>query len=113
MLFAAPFIGRANSFAFNEAVYYATHNSYSGNLGGKHRGSFSEQFDSGVRFLELDIRNDDYAKNGDFVVGHMSAGGEVDHNGTNPDSNNLKDWLHVIRGWTSSHPDHVPVQVLS
>lgn len=42
---------------FASATFRATHNSYSGNLGGT-RGSIVSQLDAGVRFLELDIHDE-------------------------------------------------------
>mmetsp|Transcript_30888 Transcript_30888/g.51118 ORF Transcript_30888/g.51118 Transcript_30888/m.51118 type:complete len:522 (+) Transcript_30888:3-1568(+) len=99
--------GSTSSPALNQAIFMATHNSYSG--GERRGGSFTAQLDSGVRFLELDVHRNSL---GAFVIGHGRAGAEVDHSGSNPDTNLLSSWLQVIRDWSRSHANHAPIQVL-
>ncbi|NJP92140.1 hypothetical protein HCN51_22185 [Nonomuraea sp. FMUSA5-5] len=91
------------------AIFRATHNSYSGNLGGA-RSSIASQLDQGVRFVELDIHDNGYATSRDYAVGHDSPGDEVDHAG-NPASNLLRDWLGVVDSWSERHPDAAPIVV--
>ncbi|MFD0479747.1 phosphatidylinositol-specific phospholipase C domain-containing protein [Nonomuraea thailandensis] len=91
------------------AVFRATHNSYSGNLGGA-RDSIAHQLDHGIRFIELDIHDNGYATSRDYAVGHDSPGNQVDHAG-NPASNLLRDWLGVIDTWSAQHPAAAPIVV--
>jgi hypothetical protein len=95
---------------FASAVFRATHNSYSGNLDGA-KGSITTQLDSGVRFIEFDVQDNDYATNGDYSIGHDSAGDAVDHTG-NPASNLLRDWLADVAMWSSAHPTHAPLVMM-
>src|SRR5262249_35621144 len=64
--------------SFTDAIFEATHNSYSGNLDAQ-RGSIVYQLDHGVRFIELDIHDNDYATVGDYEIGHSSPRDLVDH----------------------------------
>ncbi len=82
----------------------ATHNSYSGGIGGSRKTLF-EQLDAGIRFLEIDI----HAGNRNFLVGHMKAGHEVDQSFSNPSSIDLDSWLKTIAKWSMRHSRHVPV----
>lgn len=91
------------------AVFRATHNSYSGDVDGT-RGSIVRQLDQGVRFIELDIHDNEYAANRDYSIGHDSPGDLVDHAG-NPASNLLRDWLTVIDTWAAEHPAAAPITV--
>jgi Phosphoinositide phospholipase C, Ca2+-dependent len=95
---------------FASAIFRATHNSYSGNLGGA-RGSITSQLDGGVRFLEFDIHDDAYATNHDYSIGHSSPGDQVDHAG-NPTSNLLRDWLQTVSAWSTAHPTAAPILVM-
>ncbi|GAA4670644.1 Ca2+-dependent phosphoinositide-specific phospholipase C [Amycolatopsis dongchuanensis] len=95
---------------FASAVFRATHNSYSGNFDGA-KGSITAQLDSGVRFVEFDIHDNDYGTSHDYAVGHDSPGNLVDHNG-NPASNALRDWLRVVDSWSDAHPSHAPIVVM-
>lgn len=92
-----------------EAIFGATHNSYSGDLDGS-RGSITYQLDQGIRFIELDIHDNEYATHHDYSVGHDSPGDQVDHAG-NPASNLLRDWLTTIDAWSRSHPTAAPITV--
>ncbi|MFI7635394.1 hypothetical protein [Nonomuraea sp. NPDC049400] len=91
------------------AIFRATHNSYSGNLDGA-RNSIAYQLDHGVRLIELDIHDNDYAASRDYSIGHDSPGNLVDHAG-NPASNRLRDWLNVINTWSTQHPTAAPIVV--
>ncbi|WP_163509423.1 hypothetical protein [Fodinicola acaciae] len=92
---------------FTQAVFAATHNSYSGG----ERGSITSQLDHGVRFIEFDVHDNDYATNHDYGIGHNSPGDEVDHNG-NPASNLLHDWLATVATWSAAHPAAAPIVVM-
>jgi putative Ig domain-containing protein len=97
---------------FASAVFLSTHNSFSGNLFGGTRGSIQQQLDAGVRFVELDIHDDNFASIGDYQVGHSDGpGSEVDPTG-NPQSIALRPWLHVIADWSFAHPTHAPLVVM-
>lgn len=91
--------------ALSELVLRATHNSYEGG----ERGSLTAQLDAGVRFVELDVHDDDYDDEG-YRVGHLFAGNAVDHDG-NPDGDGLGDWLAVIADWSAAHPQAAPIVV--
>jgi hypothetical protein len=97
--------------AFTDAVFEATHNSYSGNLDGQ-RGSIVYQLDHGIRFIELDLHDDDYATVGDYEIGHSSPGDLVDHSGGNPSSNLLHDWLAQVASWSNTNSTHAPLVVM-
>lgn len=62
----------------------------------------SEQFESGVRSIELDVRN----RGGRFIVSHVPL---VDDRTTCPD---FRSALEEIRLWSEHTPGHVPVIVL-
>lgn len=96
---------------FAGAVFRATHNSYSGNIGGA-RGSIGQQLDSGVRYVELDVWSGSYASSGDYQIGHGSAGDQVDHAGGNPAGNGLRAWLTTVGTWSAAHPAAAPVTVM-
>ncbi|MEQ4720546.1 hypothetical protein [Nonomuraea sp. B19D2] len=91
------------------AIFRATHNSYSGNVDGA-RSSIAYQLDHGIRVIELDIHDNDYAAARDYSIGHDSPGNLVDHTG-NPASNLLRDWLNVINTWSTQHPTAAPIVV--
>ncbi|MER7274065.1 Ca2+-dependent phosphoinositide-specific phospholipase C [Dactylosporangium sp. NPDC000244] len=111
---AAPAVSFAatpgDSLPFASAVFRATHNSYSGNVGGS-RGSITAQLDSGVRFVEFDVHDNGYATNHDYSIGHNGPGDAVDHTG-NPASNLLRDWLQSVSAWSAAHPSHAPLVVM-
>ncbi|WP_027942105.1 hypothetical protein [Amycolatopsis taiwanensis] len=96
---------------FTNAIFQATHNSYSGNLDAQ-RGSIRYQLDHGIRFIELDIQDNDYSTVGDYRIGHNSAGDLVDHSGGNPSSNLLRDWLAQVAAWSNANPTHAPLVVM-
>jgi len=62
----------------------------------------SEQFDHGVRSVELDVRN----QGSRFVIAHVPL---VDDRATCPD---FLLALREIRLWSERHPDHLPIVVL-
>ena len=99
----------AGSTSFADAHFAATHNSYSGNLAGGQRGSFPQQLDGGVRFLELDINVEDFASVGDYLVGHGWPGRQVDHSGGNPQNNLFSDWVELIANWLRQNPSAAPI----
>ena len=96
---------------FASTHFRATHNSYSGNVSGS-KGSITQQLDAGVRFIEFDIQDNDYTTNGDYSLGHLVIGDEVDHSGGNPASNLLSDWLAVVNAWSAAHPTAAPIAVM-
>lgn len=91
--------------AMQDVVFQSTHNSYSG----EERGTILEQLDAGVRGLELDIHDNDFATVGDYQLGHTIHGAEVEQGGGNPDSILLRDWLMQIQDWSQEHPSHAPI----
>ena len=62
----------------------------------------AEQFDGGLRSIELDVRN----RGGRFIVSHVPL---VDDRTTVPD---FRSALEEIRLWSQRAPDHVPIIVL-
>lgn len=106
----APAASTGDGLPLASVAFPATHNSFSGNINGT-RGSILFQLNSGVRFLELDLNEDNYAANGnDYTIGHGAAGVEVDHSlADNPTSDNLRPWLYQIAQWSYSHPTHSPL----
>ncbi len=89
------------------ARFRATHNSYSTTVDR----SLAAQLDDGVRFLELDVHDEDFRGKGDFEVGHALPGWELRRGGGNPDSDRLGEWLRVVAAWSAAHPGHAPVTV--
>src|SRR4051812_40574481 len=81
---------------YNEVVVAATHNSYSGG----DRGSIPHQLDAGVRFIEFDVHDNDFERNG-YRIGHGEPGADVAHIPGNPATNALTDWLDVVARWSS------------
>ncbi len=94
------------------AHFRATHNSYSGPYDSGDRGAILDQLDSGVRLLELDIHDDDFAAYGDYRLGHDDPGSSVWLDGRNPRTTLLTPWLQQIRAWTDAHPFETPVVVM-
>src|SRR3954467_4076154 len=91
---------------YNALVVAATHNSYSGG----DRGSLTHQLDRGVRFLELDVHDNDFARAG-YRLGHDEPGDAVAHRGGNPAGDGLGEWLQVIADWSARQRAHVPIVV--
>ena len=91
---------------FAEAHFAATHNSYAGGP----VGSLVGQLDGGVRFVELDIHEDDFATEG-YRVGHDEPGNQVETGGDNPGSTALRAWLKVVSDWSDDHAGHAPITV--
>src|SRR5215213_5662513 len=94
---------------YNEVVVAATHNSYAGKPSGN-LGSIPHQLDTGVRFIELDVHDNDFAEHG-YRVGHEAPGNDVVTAAGNPRSTSLTSWLRRIARWSSAHPRHVPIAV--
>ena len=95
---------------YNQIVVAATHNSFAGKPSGD-LGSISRQLDRGVRFVELDVHDNDFAHFG-YRIGHESPGDGVVHGGGNPAGDRLPDWLQTIVNWSGNHAGHVPIAVL-
>ncbi|GAA2396328.1 hypothetical protein Cme02nite_65110 [Catellatospora methionotrophica] len=95
-----------------QAVFMSTHNSYSGDLGGMHRGTIEQQLNNWVRFLEFDVYNNEYAKHHDFRIGHWGPDSEVYKEGTNPRTALLTPWLNQVRSWSDNNPGHAPITVM-
>jgi len=93
--------------SFPNANFKATHNSYSG----EECGSFTEQLDRGVRFLELDINQAGFPGIGDYLIGHGSPGNDVSHEAGNPATNLMQDWLGLIASWSRANPTHAPITI--
>ena len=89
---------------FDQVMFAATHNSYSG----EGRGSILAQLEIGVRFIELDVHNDDFATEG-FGIGHDDPGHEVALGEENPAGTALTDWLDVVQTWRDDNPNHLPL----
>jgi len=92
---------------FNDALFKATHNSYSG----EERGSLTAQLDEGVRFFELDLHDNDFLASRDYRVGHDAPGDETLLGGGNPATSLLSAWLELLDRWSDRHPDHGPITV--
>jgi hypothetical protein len=103
--------------AYEKSVFKTSHNSY--------RWLLTEQLDQQVYGLELDI-HDNWSlgefrkgllrkKKGNFKVGHFFPDHEIKCGEGNPDSNNLAEWLQVIRDWSqgqvSTNGGHPPLTV--
>lgn len=97
----------ADMVSIAELYVASTHNSYSGDG----RGSITAQLDSGVRMIELDIHDNDFASEG-YRIGHDEPGHQVAYGRGNPDSDALIDWLDYIATWSTDHPGHVPITLL-
>ncbi|HEY1275754.1 MAG TPA: hypothetical protein VGF25_12615 [Thermoleophilaceae bacterium] len=94
---------------YNEATFAATHNSYAGGAADD-LGSLRRQLDGGVRFLELDLHDNDFAASG-YRIGHESPGDDVVHGGGNPRTDRLPAWLGAIAAWSDENPGHAPITV--
>jgi hypothetical protein len=92
------------------AHFKSTHNSYSGPIGGD-RGSIANQLAQGVRCIEFDVHDDDFATFG-YRIGHDEPGHEVFHADGNPAGNSLSDWLDLVSDWSASHPSHAPITLI-
>lgn len=93
---------------YNLATAAATHNSYAGAFGDGDVGSITEQLDSGIRTLELDIHTDDFEDFG-YRVGHDDPGDEVALGAGNPADETLDGWLELVASWSDAHPTHAPI----
>ena len=92
---------------YNELVFRATHNSYAGAPSGD-LGSLRRQLDRGVRFLELDVHDSEFASAG-YRIGHASPGDGVVHGGGNPRGDGLGAWLGSVERWSDGNPRHAPI----
>ena len=92
---------------YNEAIFRATHNSYSGH----ERGSIRAQLDAGIRQVEFDFHDNDYATEG-FRLGHRSVGSEVETVPPNPTDLALSSWLEIVSDWSEENTGHTPIHVL-
>ena len=95
---------------YNQVVVAATHNSYGGKPSGD-LGSIPHQLDRGVRCIELDAHDNDFAQFG-YRIGHESPGNGVVRGAGNPAGDRFADWLQTIVKWSGSHPGHVPIAVV-
>ena len=86
----------------SDMVFQSTHNSYTGH----EKGSIIEQLDQGIRFLELDVHDNDYTSLQSYRIGHGQVGSEVSLGNGNPTRYHLHDWLQVIYEWSVDHPNH-------
>ncbi len=99
-----PEPGGGDPLRYTDARFAATHNSYEGG----ERGSIVEQLDRGVRSLEFDIHDNDFATHG-YRIGHDGPGDAVAHGNGNPDSDALTEWLDIIADWSAANPGHAPI----
>jgi hypothetical protein len=98
---------------YNFALFKATHNSYSGNLGGQRCGSIVQQLEQGVRLIELDLHVDDYPSIKDYQIGHNDGPGSIVwHADGNPASNLFAEWAGQVATWSAHNPHHVPLQLM-
>jgi hypothetical protein len=91
---------------FDDVVFGATHNSYSGN----ERRTVVDQLNRGIRMLEFDFHVAGF-READWRLGHGRPGSEVDEGGGNPDSDRLTPWLQMVADWSRAHPDHAPITI--
>jgi hypothetical protein len=109
MTLAGPASADAADVPFAQAVFAATHNSYSGNFVHERRG-ITQQLDAGVRFLEFDV-HDEYAAKHEYTLGHSVPGDQVETGFGNPATIVLTDWLKLVNTWSSAHRGHAPITV--
>lgn len=62
-----------------------------------------------MRFIELDLHDNDFAARGDYGVGHDAPGNQVQHGGGNPAGDALRDWLRILADFQAARPDHLPI----
>ena len=96
------------SLAFNEAIFAATHNSYTGG----DKGSITDQLDAGVRVLELDFHIDDHHETGDYQLGHLWVEEGVALGNGNPSTTALTQWLMQISNWSDNNLGHAPITII-
>jgi hypothetical protein len=106
-----------------QAAFKAMRNSQSGNLGGAREEAVIDRLNSGVRFLEYDLHQDDYKSIVDFQLGesHIISyifGGpdfRVDNDRPgNPQGYDyrLSSWQKIIVDRSNAHPNHAPITVM-
>lgn len=88
--------------------FRASHNSYSGH----ERGSLERQLNAGVRCLEFDFHDNAFAEIGDYTIGHLKPGAEVDHTPPNPPDSSLGSWLRAVAAWSTAHAGHEPITIV-
>ena len=86
----------------------ASHNSYSGGA----RGSLLDQLNSNVRCIEFDFHDNAFEELGDYRIGHLKPGAEVDHHPPNPPDDLLGSWLKVVNDWSIANPGHEPITIV-
>ena len=92
---------------YADALFKSSNSSYSGG----ERGSITDQLDAGVRGIEFDIHNDDFALVGDFQIGSDAPGSNVQLAGGNPELPHLSSWLNELNSWSNQHPNHAPITI--
>lgn len=93
------------SIPYNKAVFMNTHNSYAPKI----KASIESQLNQGIRGIELDIHNPHIEHLLRFSIGHITAGGDVDHKVGNPKTDFFDDWLQVIKQWSDKNDSHEPI----
>lgn len=78
-----------------DVVMRATHNSYE-------LAALSDQLDAGIRGIELDLHDDDFATHG-YRVGHLFPGDGVEG------EDRLAAFLEDLDGWNQAHPEASPI----
>ncbi|HMR74089.1 MAG TPA: hypothetical protein PKD61_03225, partial [Polyangiaceae bacterium] len=99
--------GAGASESYADATFFASHNSYSP---GPELGTLQAQLDAGVRFVEFDVHDNDFASQG-YRVGHDAPGNEVALGAGNPNTLGLSAWLKAIATWSSAHKGHAPITI--
>lgn len=100
--------GGGGAVRYDQAVFSSTHNSYEGTPGDE-LGSLASQLDRGVRFVELDVHDNDFETLG-YRIGHDAPGDAALGNG-NPETPALSAWLAEIATWSALHPGHAPITI--
>ncbi|MEA2601645.1 MAG: hypothetical protein QOF89_2637 [Acidobacteriota bacterium] len=103
-----PIVGKSQGAGtknlYSARTYRTTHNSYSGG----ERGSIWQQLDSGVRCIELDLLGSNSTK---IEIGHDVPGDLVSHHHGNPQTNDLSEWLNIIKEWSDVNGKHDPITI--
>ena len=94
---------------YNEVVLAATHNSYAGVASGD-LGPLRRQLDDGIRFVELDVHDNEFGSYG-YRIGHEAPGDGVARGAGNPNTDKLGSWLRAVAAWSDANPRHAPITV--
>jgi hypothetical protein len=94
---------------YNEVVLAATHNSYAGVASGD-LGPLRRQLDGGIRFVELDVHDNEFGSYG-YRIGHEAPGDGVARGRGNPNTDKLGAWLRAVAAWSDANPRHAPITV--